>query len=332
MTESGTADNRARRRLGATDIEITPVGLGCMQFAGDGFLSRQMFPGIEQPAVTEIVKAALDGGVSWFDTAEMYGQGHSERVLTTALRELGADPEDTTIATKWTPLLRTAASIRRTISDRLAALQGYPVTLHQIHMPRGSLSPVPRQLDAFAELQEKGQIKAVGVSSFNGSQLAAAHAHLAARGITLASNQVQVSLAHRSIESDGTLETARRLGVTLIAFSPLRSGLLTGKFHDRPELAAAVPRIRRAIGGFTPKGLARTEPLIRELREIGTAHGVSPSVVALSWVISYYRDTVVAIPGASKPAHARDSAAAMDLRLTEKELARLDEVSQNVRR
>ena len=332
MAESGTTGNRAKRQLGATDIEVTPVGVGCMQFAGDGFLSRQMFPGIEQPTVTEIVKTALDAGLSWFDTAEMYGRGHSERVLTTALRQLGAEPADTPIATKWTPLLRTAASIRRTISDRLAALQGYPITLHQIHMPHGSLSPIPRQLDAFAELQEKGLIKAVGVSSFNGPQLATAHAHLAARGITLASNQVRVSLAHRNIERDGTLETARRLGVTLIAFSPLHSGLLTGKFHARPELAAAVPRIRRAIGGFTPRGLARTEPLIRELREIGTAHGVSPSVVALSWVISFYRDTVVAIPGASKPAHARDNAAAMDLRLAEKELARLDEISLNVRR
>jgi aryl-alcohol dehydrogenase-like predicted oxidoreductase len=291
-----------------------------------------MFPDIEQPAVTEIVKTAIEGGVSWFDTAEMYGRGHSERMLTTALHEFGADPAETTIATKWTPLLRTAASIRRTISDRLTALQGYPITLHQIHAPRGSLSPVSKQLDALADLQEKGQIKEVGVSNFNGPQLASAHAHLAARGITLASDQVQVSLAHRTIERDGTLETARRLGVTLIASSPLRSGLLTGKFHEQPELAAAVPRFRRSIGGFTPKGLARTEPLIRELREIGAAHGVTPSVVALSWVISFYRDTVVAIPGASKPAHARDSAAAMDLRLTRKELTRLDEAAQKIRR
>jgi aryl-alcohol dehydrogenase-like predicted oxidoreductase len=328
VTDTGLTGNRARRRLGSTDIEITPVGLGCMQFAGGGFLSRQMFPAAEQPTVTEIVKTALDGGVSWFDTAEMYGHGHSERMLATALRELGASPPDTTIATKWTPLLRTSASIARTFGSRLGALTGYPVTLHQIHLPHGSLSPVSRQLDAMAGLRETGQIKAIGVSNFNGRQLAAAHAHLAARGIPLASDQVQVSLAHRAIEHDGTLEAARRLGVTLIASSPLRSGLLTGKFHERPELAAAAPRIRRAVGGLTRKELARTEPLIRELRQIAEAYGVSPSVVALSWVISFYGDTVVAIPGASRPAHARDSAAAMDLRLTGRELARLDEVSR----
>ena len=91
-----------------------------------------------------------------------------------------------------------------------------------------------------------------------------------------------------------------------------------------------MPRIRHSLGGFTPKGLARTEPLIRELRLIGQARGVSPSVVALSWVISFYGDTVVAIPGASKPAHARDSAAAMDLALTDKELASLGEAANRV--
>lgn len=329
MTESS---DRKTRRLGATDIEITPIGLGCMQFAGGSLLSRQMFPAITQPTVSEIVRTVLNGGISWFDTAEMYGQGHSERMLTTALRELGVEPADATIATKWTPLLRTAASITRTIGARQAALGDYPITLHQIHMPRGSLSPVSRQLDAMAALRDKGAIKAIGVSNFNGAQLAAAHAHLAARGIALASSQVQVSLAHRTIERDGTLETARRLGVTLIASSPLRSGLLTGKFHERPELAASVPRIRRTVSGLSPKNLARTEPLIRELRAIGDAHGVSPSVIALSWVIRFYGDTVVAIPGASKPEHARDSTAAMDVRLTDKELTRLDEISTQVRR
>lgn len=183
-----------------------------------------------------------------------------------------------------------------------------------------------------AGLLGKGAIKAIGVSNFNGARLAAAHAHLSARGIALASNEVQISLAHRAIERDGTLETARRLGVTLVASSPLRAGLLTGKFHERPELTASVPRIRRTVSGLSPKNLTRTEPLIRELRAIGDAHGLSPSAIALSWVISFYGDTVVAIPGATKPEHARDSAAAMDVRLSEAELTRLDEISAQVRR
>lgn len=97
---------------------------------------------------------------------------------------------------------------------------------------------------------------------------------------------------------------------------------------DDPALAGSVLRMRRMfLGGLTPRVLARSEPLIRELQRIGAAHGVSASVVAVSWVISYYGDTVVAIPGASDPAHARDNAAAMDVRLGEAELARLAEVS-----
>jgi len=303
-----------------------------MQFAGNNLLSRQIYRDIPQPAVTEIVKSALDGGVSWFDTAEAYGWGHSERLLSSALRELGVAPADGVIATKWQPAARTATSITRTFGKRLAALQGYPVTLHQIHDPYSSLSSLPRQLDALGELRRDGKVKAVGVSNFNGRRLAAAHAHLAAQGIILASDQVQVSLLHRTIERDGTLDVARRLGLTLIAYSPLRSGLLSGKFHERPELVASVPRLRRAVGGLSKSGLARTEPLIRELRQIGAAHGVSPSVVALSWVITFYRETVVAIPGASKPAQAADTGAAMDLELTERELAKLDEVSCQVQR
>lgn len=90
--------------------------------------------------------------------------------------------------------------------------------------------------------------------------------------------------------------------------------------------------MRRTVSGLSPKNLARTESLISELRAIGDAYGVSPSVIALTWVISFYGDTVVAIPGATKPEHARDSTAAMDVRLSEAELTRLDEISAQVRR
>jgi aryl-alcohol dehydrogenase-like predicted oxidoreductase len=88
-----------------------------------------------------VVRAALDGGVNWFDTAELYGRGRSERALTSALRALGIAPDTVVIATKWSRIPRTASSIVRSVDKRLEALHGYPMGLHQIHFPHGSLSP-----------------------------------------------------------------------------------------------------------------------------------------------------------------------------------------------
>lgn len=315
----------ATRKLGG--IEVTPIGLGCMQFAGTGMVERA-YPALSDDQVRSVVGAALDGGITWFDTAEMYGRGHSERALTSALRALDVKPGGTGIATKWVPFGRTASSIVRTVDDRLAALQGYPIDLHQIHMPYGSLSSHRSQVEAMAKLRREGRIGAIGVSNFSARQMEAAARVLASHGLELASNQVQISLLRRDIERNGLLDAARRLGVTLIAYSPLRSGLLTGRFHDDPARLRSVSRTRRMMGGITQRTLARTAPLMAELRAIAEAHGATISQVSLAWLVTFYGDTVMAIPGASKPHHATESAGALDLRLTEKELARLDELSR----
>lgn len=316
-----------KRQLGRTSIEITPIGLGCMQFAGRGVVARQFYPPKDQSVVRDTIRAALDGGVTWFDTAEMYGRGASEQALTSALHELDVPPGSVRIATKWAPLLRRASSIVRTVDTRLAALQGYPIDLHQIHMPYGGLSPLRAQIEAMATLRGEGRIAAVGVSNFSAKQMELAARVLRAHGIELASNQVQISLLQRSIEHDGVLDAARRLGVTLIAYSPLRSGVLTGRFHADAAQARALPRGRRMLGGYSSSALRKSAPVIDELRAIATAYGVTPAQVALSWLITYYRDTVVAIPGASKPHQAAESAAAMNVTLTRKELDRLAELS-----
>ena len=129
---------------------------------------------------------------------------------------------------------------------------------------------------------------------------------------------------------NGVLETARRLGVTLIAYSPLASGMLTGKFHDDRSRLTNTPRVRRLINGLTEKRLARTAPLIEGLREIAAAHQASVSQVALAWLITNYGDTVVAIPGASKPHHAEEAAGALKVTLAPDESARLAELSRAV--
>jgi aryl-alcohol dehydrogenase-like predicted oxidoreductase len=317
------------RELGRTGLYVSPIGLGCMQIAGRGIVAT-MFPAPPQTQVDEIIKAALDGGITWFDTAEMYGHGGSERALSNGLVYAGIKPGDVTVATKWAPFGRTAKSIERTIDDRLAALDPFPVDLHQIHMGFGSFSSTRSQLHAMARLAAAHEIGAVGVSNFSARQMEAAHAALAEHDISLATNQVQINLLHRNIESNGVLDTARRLGVTLIAYSPLREGILTGKFHDDRSLFANVPRLRRTVMRMSDKTLDRSAVLIDGLREIAAAHRATISQVALAWVIQNYGDIVVAIPGASKPRHAEEAAGAQKLSLSDEDLRRLSDLSSRV--
>lgn len=316
------------RRIGQTDLHVSPIGLGCMQFGGPGIVSG-FFAEIPQPTVDEIIRTALDGGINWFDTAEMYGWGHSERSLAAGLRLAGVEPGRVTIATKWSPLGRSALSVGKTISARQAALAPYPVDLHQIHMGFGSFSTVTANVRAMARLADTRTIGAVGVSNFSAKQMEHAYNVLGERDLTLATNQVRLNLLHRTVETDGILETARRLGVTLIAYSPLAGGMLTGKFHADRSLVASLPRLRR-LYGFNDDRLTRTTPLIDTLRGIAHAHDVTPTQVALAWLITAYGDTVVAIPGASKPHHAREAAGSMEVRLTDNQMARLGEMSSSL--
>jgi aryl-alcohol dehydrogenase-like predicted oxidoreductase len=302
-----------------------------MQFSAAGILSGFFSPMPQQEADV-IVKTALDGGITLFDTAELYGRGESERALAAGLIHAGIAPGGATVATKWRPIARTAGSVGRTIGDRIAALTPFPIDLHQIHFGFGGLSPVRKQLEAMAQLVQAGKIRSVGVSNFTAKQLSAAHGLLAAHGIPLASNQIQVNLLNRSVEFNGILETAQGLGISLIAYSPLRSGMLTGKFHDNRALAKAVPRLRRTVHGITDKNLDRTTPLIDAMREIADAHQATVSQVALAWLITNYGDTVIAIPGASKPHHAAEAAGAMNVALTADETQRLTDISSAIRK
>jgi aryl-alcohol dehydrogenase-like predicted oxidoreductase len=316
----------ARRRFGQSDIEITPIGLGCQQLAETGLVGRA-WDTPDEGATQAMVKAALAGGVNWFDTAEMYGYGQSERALTSALHGARVEPGQVVVATKWYPQGRRASNIARTIDDRISALQGYPIDLYQIHAPT-SFSTATIEMREMAKLVRAQKIRAIGVSNFSVRGMTRASAALQAQGLALASNQVQISLLHRNIERNGMLNAARRLGVTLIGYSPLAGGVLTGRFHDHPELVSGLSRARRLQHRSRFRTLAQTQPLIDELGKVAEAYGVSRAQVALNWVAHFYGDTVVAIPGASKPRQAQESAEALGFRLTTKELTRLDELSR----
>ena len=150
-----------------------------------------------------------------------------------------------------------------------------------------------------------------------------AHAALANRGLPLAANQVEYSLLNRKIETNGVLDAARELGVTIIAWGPLGSGLLTGKFHAEERYKQA-PFGRRMM---LRRNIEISHPLVKVLEEIAAAHNAAPAQIAVNWLVNFQGDLVVAIPGASKVHHAEQSAAAVNIRLSDNDINRLNEAS-----
>lgn len=315
------------RSLGKTSIQVTPIGLGMMEFSGGGGLLGYFFPNIPQTEKNAIVKAALEGGINWFDTAEMYGRGVSERSTAEALKAAGVKDEDVVIATKWFPIFRTAGNIPRTIGKRIQYLDGFSIDNYMVHQPWSFSSP-EAEMDAMADLVEASKIRSVGVSNFNAERMRRAHAALQKRGLPLAVNQVYYSLLHRNIETDGTLEAAKELGVTIIAYTPLESGLLTGKYHKDPQLLSSKPFYRRQM---LQRQIERTRPLIAAMQEIGERYSATIAQVALNWVIHSQGEIIVTIPGATRVHQAEESAGVMKFRLSDDELARLEELSRKYR-
>jgi len=176
-----------------------------------------------------------------------------------------------------------------------------------------------------ADLVVAGKIRSVGVSNFNPARMRRAHAALAKRGLPLALNQMHYSLLHREIETNGVLETAKELGMTITAYTPLERGLLSGKYHKNPALLANLKGMRRSM---MQRDLERTRPLIEAMDALAEKYHVTIAQVALNWVINFNGETVVTIPGATKVRQAEEAAEAMKFRLTQDEMTKLDELSR----
>ncbi|NEP62402.1 MAG: aldo/keto reductase, partial [Symploca sp. SIO2G7] len=231
----------------------------------------------------------------------------------------------TVIATKYFPLpwRVNAQAVADALTASLKRLQIPTVALYQVHWPFDFFMGQKTLMNALADEVKQGRIQSIGVSNYSASQMHRAHSYLAEWGIPLAVNQVQYSLLHRKIESNGVFSAAKDLGVTILAYSPLAQGLVTGKYtanaHQPPTGA------RRIDPRFSKEGLRKIQPVIAALREMGQRYDKTPAQTALNWLIA--QGNVVPIPGAKNARQAEQNAGALGWSLTAAEQAQIAEVT-----
>jgi aryl-alcohol dehydrogenase-like predicted oxidoreductase len=305
--------------LGKTKVTVSALGVGSNTWGA----GNKNYGGSGGP--DEEVKAldtCLANGINFFDTAEMYGMGASEVSLGVA-----AKGKDVRIATKFLPWwptkpFRTSGSLPKALKQSLGRLGRERIELYQVHFPVFWMS-IPKLMDRMAQAVDYGEIRAVGVSNYSEAQMRLAHRVLAEKGIPLASNQVQYSLLHRDPEQDGVLAACRELGITLIAYMPLASGALTGKYSK--DNLPADSRRRNKLPQFRKKNMERVESLVSLLRDIGEDHERSPTQVALRWLMQ--QEAVLPIPGIKNSTQAKEVAGALTFTLNADEVEELSEES-----
>jgi aryl-alcohol dehydrogenase-like predicted oxidoreductase len=305
--------------LGKTGLQVTPLGVGTWAWGDKLFWTYGKDYGLDQ--IKAAYDASIAAGVTFFDTAEVYGLGESERLLGKFIKE--SSHKSLAIATKYMPLpfRCNAGFVKNAIAASLERLQLQNIDLYQIHQPISFLMSQKTLIDAIADEVKQGKIKAVGVSNYSASQMRSAQEFLAARGIPLAVNQVQYSLMARKIETNGILDTAKELGVTILAYSPLAQGLLSGKYTiNKPPTGA-----RKLDRRFGADGLAKLTPLLKSLQLIANEYNRTPAQVALNWLIA--QGNVIPIPGAKTGEQASQNAGALGWKLDPIDVAQLSRTS-----
>jgi aryl-alcohol dehydrogenase-like predicted oxidoreductase len=288
MSESGI-----KRRLGGSGLSVPALGAGT---------NRWDTTGSGQARLRDTFAAALDAGMGFFDTAEIYSAGRSELALGGAARQ---DGRPVLLASKFAPLPYrvSAAQFTSALDKTLARLGRISLDLYYLHFPYSPLG-VGAWMRAMASAVKAGKIRAVGISNCNVAQMRKAAGALARYGIPLAANQVQYSLLHRKPETDGVLDACRQMDVALVAYRPVGGG---------------------AISSGSPTGRGRSA-LADTLREVAAARGATTAQVALAWLLK--RDGhVIPIPGMTRPEHVRENSAALSLELSEGEFTAIDRAS-----
>ncbi|WP_375510995.1 aldo/keto reductase [uncultured Nostoc sp.] len=307
--------------LGQNGPVVIPLCIGTWAWGDKLFWNYGNAYGPEQ--LQEAFTAALEAGITFFDTAEVYGMGKSEKFLGQFLQQT---QQPVQIATKFGPLpwRFTAQSVSDALTDSLKRLQLERIALYQVHWPFAFFLSQETLMNVLADEVKRGRIAAVGVSNYSAEQMRDAHQILAARGVPLAVNQVRYSLLSRQVESKGIITTARELGVTILAYSPLAQGLLTGKYTiDSTETPTGA---RKIDPRFTKEGLQKIAPVISLLRNFGEKYDRTPAQVALNWLIA--QGNVIPIAGVKTAEQVRQNAGALGWRLSDDEIGELEQVSR----
>jgi len=311
------------RKLGNSDLHITPVGYGAWAIGGSGW--QFAWGSQDDKDSIAAIHRALELGVNWIDTAAVYGLGHSEEVVARALKSwTGPRPYVfTKCALRWDThgqpqMVHSAASIRGEIEDSLRRLSTDVIDLYQIHWPPNPDSAALEEAWAtLADLKRTGKVRWIGVSNFNVNQLRRAQAIA-----PVTSLQPPYSLVHREIE-DEILPYCLRENIGVIVYSPMASGLLTGAMTR--ERAARLPKDdwRKGHPDFTEPNLTRNLALVARLREIAGRHNRSTGEVAIAWTL-HHPAVTGAIVGARNAKQAEGVMRAGDLRLSDKEVNEIE--------
>jgi aryl-alcohol dehydrogenase-like predicted oxidoreductase len=313
-----------RRAIGRNGPTVNAIGLGCMGMAA--FYGAPM----EEADAVKLLHSAVDLGVDHFDTAEMYGLGLNERQLGAAFHDRR---DKVFIATKFGPKVDpatqqrmgvdgSAANAKRALENSLRFLKTDHVDLWYLHR-RDFSRPIEETVGAMAEFVKQGKVRHIGLSEVTADTLRAA-----SKVHPIAALQSEFSIFTRFVEDEGILAATKETGTTLVAYSPLGRGMLTGWSKDwKPNgwdfRASMAPR-------FAGDALENNLALVEEIARIASSLGATAGQVALAWVLARDPDVVV-IPGTTKLANLKSNLGAADIKLTPDTMARLNGLAAKVK-
>lgn len=305
-----------KRTLGNSDVKITPILMGTWQ-AG-----KRFWVGIEDEDSIKAIRAAVDAGITTIDTAEVYGEGHSEQIIAKALADVPR--EQVEYASKVFATHYKYDEVIKACDRSLKNLNTDYLDLYQIHWPTGSFNteivPIQETMSALVKLKEQGKIRAIGVSNFSAAQIEEALQYG-----RIDSLQPPYSLFWRYIEKE-TMPYCIQNNISILAYSSLAQGLLTGKFGSNHTFSEGDNRKENKL--FQGENYQRAQEALEKLRPIAQRHDCSLAQLSLAWLMA--QPMTHAIAGARNASQVKDNAKATEVKLQEEELKEMNVISRFV--